>query len=238
MKKKILIIGGGSGIGKKLLNIYKKTYNVIATYRDSKPKLDSNKIYKLDISQLKEIKKFVNWLEFKNIKIDFILLIAAHTGSNISLCGKQDKSVFLKGLSAKQFETYLKINCINPVMLFELLLQKQILKKECRAIFFSSLAGSISSRGELAHHKVGGNMLYRISKSALNSAVKNISYDLSKTNMIIVALHPGWVRTKSGGLTADLSVAYSTKKIKELIFRLNSKHNGKFLNYDGKELKW
>ena len=46
----------------------------------------------------------------------------------------------------------------------------------------------------MAHNKVGGNMIYRISKSALNSAVKSISYDLSKTNMIIVALHPGWVR--------------------------------------------
>ena len=38
MKKNILIIGSGSGIGKKLFNIYKKTYNVIATYRHSKPK--------------------------------------------------------------------------------------------------------------------------------------------------------------------------------------------------------
>ena len=90
----------------------------------------------------------------------------------------------------------------------------------------------------MAHNKFGGNIIYRISKSALNSAVKSISYDLSKTNMIIVALHPGWVRTKSGGLSADLSVAYSTKKIYELIFKLNRKHNGKFLNYDGKELKW
>ena len=76
----------------------------------------------------------------------------------------------------------------------------------------------------MAHNKVGGNMIYRISKSALNSAVKSISYDLSKTNMIIVALHPGWVRTKSGGLSADLSIEYSAKKIYELILNLNHKH--------------
>ena len=238
MKKNILIIGGGSGIGKKLFNIYKKTHDVIATYRDSKPKPNSKNVYKLDMSRLKEVRKFVKWLALREIKIDYILLIAAQTGTNIRSSNIKDKTVFSKGLSAKQFQSYLKINCINPVILFELLLQKQILKKECRAIFFSSLAGSISLRGEMSHNKVGGNMIYRISKSALNSAVKSISYDLSKTKMIIVALHPGWVRTKSGGLSADLSVVYSTKKIYELIFKLDRKHNGKFLNYDGKELKW
>jgi NAD(P)-dependent dehydrogenase (short-subunit alcohol dehydrogenase family) len=238
MKKNILIIGGGSGIGGKLSDIFKKTHNVIATYRESKPKLNSKNVYKLDMSRLKEVRKFVKWLALREIKIDYILLIAAQTGTNIRSSNIKDKTVFSKGLSAKQFQSYLKINCINPVILFELLLQKQILKKECRAIFFSSLAGSISLRGEMSHNKVGGNMIYRISKSALNSAVKSISYDLSKTKMIIVALHPGWVRTKSGGLSADLSVVYSTKKIYELIFKLNRKHNGKFLNYDGKELKW
>ena len=238
MKKNILIIGGGSGIGEKLLNTYKKKYNVLATYRQSKPKLNNDNLYKLDISLLKEVKKFVSWLVFKKIKIDYILLIAAHTGPNINLSKTKDKTVFLKGLSAKQFEFYLKINCINPVLLLELLLQKQVLQKDCRVIFFSSLAGSISLRGNMTHNKVGGNMLYRISKSALNSAVKSISYDLSKTNMVIIALHPGWVRTRSGGKSADLSVAYSTKKIYELIFNLSRKHNGKFLNYDGKDLKW
>ena len=238
MKKSILIIGGGSGIGEKLLNEYKKKYNVIATYKDTKPKLNGDNLFKLDISRLKEIRKFVKWLLLKKIKIDYILLIAAHTGSNVNSSKTQDKTVFLKGLSSKQFEFYLKINCINPVLLFELLFQKQVLTNECRAIFFSSLAGSISLRGKMLHNKIGGNMLYRISKSALNSAIKSISYDLSKTKMIIIALHPGWVRTKSGGKSADLSVAYSAKKIYELIFKLNLKHHGKFLNYDGKELKW
>ena len=136
MKKNILIIGGGSGIGAKLLNKYKKTYNVLATYRNSKPKLNNNNLYKLDINLFKEVKKFVRWLVFKEIKIDYIFFIAAHTGPNINLSKTKDKSVFQKGLSAKQFEFYLKINCINPIILFELMLQKQLLQTDCRIIFF------------------------------------------------------------------------------------------------------
>ena len=100
----------------------------------------------------------------------------------------------------------------KPSYTFWAFVTKTNFKKECKAIFFSSLAGSISLRGKMAHNKVGGNMIYRISKSALEFGSKSISYDLSKTNMIIVALHPGWVRTKSGGLSADLSIEYSTKK--------------------------
>ena len=42
----------------------------------------------------------------------------------------------------------------------------------------------------------------------------------------------------SGSKSADLSIVYSAKKIYELIFKLNPKHNGKFLNYEGKEIKW
>ncbi len=238
MTKNVLIIGGGSGIGKKLLEQYKKKYNVFATYRNSKPKLNGINLFKLDIGRLNEIKKFINWLLKKKTKIDYVLLIAANTGTNFKIVGSHDRNIFLKGLSAKQFEFYLRINCINPIILFEHLIKKQILTKEAKAIFFSSLAGSIELRGKMLHNQTGGNILYRVSKSALNSAIKNISYDLSKTKMIIVALHPGWVRTKSGGKSADLSIVYSAKKIYELIFKLNPKHNGKFLNYEGKEIKW
>ena len=81
-----------------------KTYNVIATYRDSKPKKNSKNLYKLDMSQQKEVRKFVNWLALRKIKIDCILLIAAKTGSNNKLSNIHDKTVFSKGLSIKQLK--------------------------------------------------------------------------------------------------------------------------------------
>ena len=43
----------------------------------------------------------------------------------------------------------------------------------------------------MKHHSPGGNLFYRISKSALNSAMKNISYALSNKNLIIISLDPG-----------------------------------------------
>ena len=238
MKKNILIIGGGSGIGNQLLRQYKVKYNVITTYKSNKPRIEKEKIYKLNLKNLHEIKKFV--IKIKNIKIKFdqILFVAAYTGSYNLDKKKRKNSTFLSSLSKELFQFYMKVNCINPIIFFELLLNNGIVNKKCKVVFFSSLAGSIESRGKLKHNKVGGNIMYRVSKSALNSAVKNIAYDLSKTNIIIIALHPGWVRTKSGGTTANLSVVYSSKKIYELILKLNKKDSGSFLNYDGKKIKW
>ena len=77
--------------------------------------------------------------------------------------------------------------------------KKNFLKKNSKIIFFSSLAGSITKRGNLKHNKPFGNMIYRMSKSALNCGVKNLSYDFQKEH-IIISLHPGFVKTKNGGV--------------------------------------
>ena len=67
---------------------------------------------------------------------------------------------------------------------------------------------------------------------------KNIAYDFSDTDYAIIAIHPGWVRTRSGGKNANLSISYASKKIFNLINDLKSKDTGKFLNYDGRTIKW
>ena len=90
----------------------------------------------------------------------------------------------------------------------------------------------------MKHNKKGGDLIYRVSKAALNGAVKNIAYDFSDTDYSIIAIHPGWVRTRSGGKNADLSIGYASKKIFNLINDLKSKDTGKFLNYDGRTIKW
>ena len=118
------------------------------------------------------------------------------------------------------------------------MMKKKLLNTKAKIIFFSSIASSIHNRGKLKHNKKGGDLVYRISKAALNVAVKNIAYDFSDTDYSIIAIHPGWVRTKIGGKNANLSINYASKKIFNLINNLESKDTGKFLNYDGRTIKW
>ena len=79
--------------------------------------------------------------------------------------------------------------------------------------------------------------LYRASKAALNSVLKDTSLTLAG-KAVCVALHPGWVRTDMGGTAADLDVATSVGDMRRTLAGLGAGDNGTFLNHDGQPLAW
>jgi NAD(P)-dependent dehydrogenase (short-subunit alcohol dehydrogenase family) len=100
-----------------------------------------------------------------------------------------------------------------------------------RLAVISSRMGSIGLR--TAH----GGSLYRASKAALNSVLKDTSLVLAG-RAICVALHPGWVRTDMGGAGADIEVADSVAGIRRTLAGLTTADNGGFFNFDGTPLAW
>jgi len=79
--------------------------------------------------------------------------------------------------------------------------------------------------------------LYRASKAALNSVLKDTSLVLAG-RAVCVAFHPGWVRTDMGGAGADLEAADSVASLRRTIAALTPQHNGCFLNHDGMPIDW
>jgi NAD(P)-dependent dehydrogenase (short-subunit alcohol dehydrogenase family) len=79
--------------------------------------------------------------------------------------------------------------------------------------------------------------LYRASKAALNSVLKDASLALDG-RALCVALHPGWVRTDMGGAEADLDVAESVATMRRTLAALTPADNGGFFNHDGQPLAW
>lgn len=65
-----------------------------------------------------------------------------------------------------------------------------------------------------------------------------MSIDLKKDGILVVSMHPGWVRTDMGGKNAPLDVDSSIQGIFETMSRLREEDSGKFLQYDGSELPW
>lgn len=53
-----------------------------------------------------------------------------------------------------------------------------------------------------------------------------------------MSVHPGWVKTAMGGANAPLEVEQSVTGICNFLNNLNETHNGKFYDYEGKELPW
>ncbi|MFM8901054.1 MAG: SDR family oxidoreductase [Burkholderiales bacterium] len=100
-----------------------------------------------------------------------------------------------------------------------------------KLVVLSSMMGSIGARSN------AGGWLYRASKAALNSVLKDVSL-VFKAQAICVSLHPGWVRTDMGGSDADLSVEQSAHDLRKLIAGLVPSDNGQFFNHDGQPIPW
>ena len=100
-----------------------------------------------------------------------------------------------------------------------------------RLAVISSQMGSIGGRSGTY------GWLYRASKAALNSVLKDAALTLAG-RAISVALHPGWVRTDMGGAGAELDVVTSVADMRRTLAGLRAADNGGFFNHDGQPLAW
>ena len=101
-----------------------------------------------------------------------------------------------------------------------------------RLAVISSRMGSIGERSATA------GWLYRASKAALNSALKDASLVLGPRGITCVALHPGWVRTDMGGQGADIDAPTSVRGMRSKLAALKPADQGGFFAYDGSVIRW
>jgi NAD(P)-dependent dehydrogenase (short-subunit alcohol dehydrogenase family) len=106
-----------------------------------------------------------------------------------------------------------------------------LLAAHARVAVISSRMGSIGARTSAS------GWLYRASKAALNSVLKDASLALPE-GTVCVALHPGWVRTDMGGAGADLTVTQSVTALRQTLGAVKPEDNGRFFDIDGSELPW
>ncbi len=100
-----------------------------------------------------------------------------------------------------------------------------------KVIMISSIMGSI----ERAYT---GHIAYCSSKAALNMAMRDIAQTLQDEKIIVVSLHPDWVKTDMGGKNARLTPEESVKGMRNVIDKLSMSQSGQFLRCDGEKLPW
>jgi NAD(P)-dependent dehydrogenase (short-subunit alcohol dehydrogenase family) len=79
---------------------------------------------------------------------------------------------------------------------------------------------------------------YSMSKAALNMAVKRLAAELGPRGIVVMAFHPGWVKTTMGGTGATLEPATSVRAMLGLMEHAKTDDGGRFLAYDGAPLPW
>jgi len=135
----------------------------------------------------------------------------------------------LQAPSQAEFDAVMHTNVLGAMRVLPLL--AEALAPGARLAVISSRMGSMGLRANPS------GWLYRASKAALNSVLKDASLALAG-RALCVALHPGWVRTDMGGEGADLGVADSVATMRRTLAALTPADHGGFLNHDGQHLAW
>ncbi len=131
--------------------------------------------------------------------------------------------------SQSDFDAVMHTNVLGPMRVLPQLVES--LAPGARVAVISSRMGAIGQRGS------SSGWLYRASKAALNSVLKDVSLVLAG-QAVCVALHPGWVRTDMGGAGADLAVPDAVADMRRTLAALTAADNGGFFNHDGQALAW
>lgn len=95
-----------------------------------------------------------------------------------------------------------------------------------------------SQLGSIARTSGGGWHSYKASKAALNMCTRLQAGAFEDDDVVVVAMHPGWVRTDMGGRTARLSTQEAVSGMLDVLEGLSAADTGRFLAHDGEELPW
>ena len=127
------------------------------------------------------------------------------------------------------FDAVMRTNVLGPMRLLPQI--AEALAPGARVAIVSSKMGSIGLRASTA------GWLYRASKAAVNSVMKDASLALAG-KATVISFHPGWVRTDMGGSGADLEPATSIAGMRTVLASVKPADTGSFFNYDGQRLAW
>jgi len=230
--RRVLVTGSSRGIGLEFVRQYAGDgYDVIATCRDPERASelravaaaapgDAVRVDRLDVASEDQLD--TRAATSAETLIDILSCNAATFGGSRSRFLDVDWQAWRNA-----FET----NTFGAVRVALRLWPNVAASRERKIVFVSSRAGLPR---EAAPNR---SYIYGSSKAALNSAARLLALDLASQGVIAVLLNPGHVQTGIGGAQAPMTASDSVARMRAVIRGLTPDHAGKFLHYDGSELK-
>jgi len=231
----VMIVGGGGGIGRALVEEYVKVPGV-------------QQIYATHHRPISSVSSAVQWLSLDLSDPHSIDALAAQVNEPIDrwICctgilegahGGPEKT--LRQLNAHKLQWDYQVNAVGPAMAFSSMAQR-LRGDGMRAVFLSAQVGSIED------NRLGGWYGYRMSKAALNMGIRCLAIECSRwrSSPTIAAVHPGttvsnlsraFTKTRKAPLQSADECA---KQLRQLIESLSVEQSGQFLKLNGETLPW
>ena len=133
-------------------------------------------------------------------------------------------------VEAAILEDSFRTNAIGPFLLAQAL--APLLNDGARIANLSSVMASIASRGEFRSPS------YCASKAAQNMLNVQLARALAPRGIVVLTLHPGWVRTDMGGEAAELAPDEVAAGLLRVIDGAGAAESGQFLDWRGQSVPW
>ncbi|WP_119153846.1 SDR family oxidoreductase [Caldimonas tepidiphila] len=220
----VLVIGASRGIGLEFARQYRADgERVVATARDeaglARLRALGCESLALDVSDGASVAALAWRLDGERFELAIV---------NAGVYGPDTQG--LEPPAQADFDAVMHTNVLGPMRVIPAL--APTLGAGSRLAVLSSAMGSIGQRSGSA------GWLYRASKAALNSVLKDASLTLAPRGVVCVALHPGWVQTDMGGAQATLTPERSVADLRRLLADLEPGDNGRYLAHDGSPIAW
>src|ERR1700729_3823238 len=246
----VLITGSNQGIGLEFAKEdAARGWTVIATHRrtstpEELAKLAAQypkvRIERMDVTDPAQIAAL--GAKLKGTPIDILLSNAGLVRTDpVNKPGGNTNQMF-GTLDYKLLDDFIHTNVAGPLMITETFIDNVKASHQKKIIAISSAAGSVSVPPFMPNGSpVPDHYWYRISKAALNSAMRLLSAQFKNDGVIVVMFHPGGVQVESFGddkLPGFVPPAEAIGKMIKTIDGLTLKDSGRFMDNDGKDHPW
>jgi NAD(P)-dependent dehydrogenase (short-subunit alcohol dehydrogenase family) len=240
--QRILITGASRGIGLDLTRRYaqRPDTQIYATARqpDQAAALQNVaaeaagrvRVLPLDVTDPASVTAAVSAVQAQASALDILINNAgvlpggvANREPNISQFG---------ALEAEAMLHVFHVNSIAPVLVAQAFSHLLWAGDNPRLINVSSDAGSIANRAR------GCDFTYPASKAALNMMTRCLAGELRPAGVIVVSMHPGFIRTDMGGPNAHMTLEDTMPSFIRVVDQLTMADSGTFLNWDGQPVPW
>jgi NAD(P)-dependent dehydrogenase (short-subunit alcohol dehydrogenase family) len=147
-----------------------------------------------------------------------------------------NKGQYFGTLDFKQFHEFMDVNTAGPLRVIQGFIDNVRISKQKKLVTISSGAGTISVLPNAAT-----DYWYRISKTALNQAMRLVSVEVKGEGIIAVMFHPGGVEVESfqgQNIPGLIPTPVAVGKMMKVIDGLTLKDSGRFLTNEGDDQPW
>jgi len=239
----VLITGANTGIGLGLARHYAaEGWTVIATHRrDTTPdtlraleeQYPKVRAERMDVTDREQIYALAKKLERE--PVDVLINNAGLMRFDPLFDREGNKGQKFGTLDYDHFDQFMRTNVAGPLMISEAFVD-HLRRSERKQLVNISTRAAVLSQPRASDH-----YWYRISKTALNSAMTLVAQELKDDGVVVSLIHPGGVQSESLGdqvIPGAIPPLEAAQRIAVVIEGLTIADTGRFMNNDGTDHPW